>query len=59
MHSLLIEQSDENVRLDSIDAVKRAAAASKERAVVVHTEMGNSKRAIDRFREAKNQIREK
>ena len=34
MHSLLVEQSDENVRLDSIDAVKRAAAASKERAVV-------------------------
>ena len=33
MHSLLVEQSDENVRLDSIDAVKRAAA-SKERAVV-------------------------
>ena len=32
---------------------------TKERAVVVHTEMGNSKRAIDRFREAKNQIREK
>lgn len=34
MHSLLVEQSDENVRLDSIDAVKRAAAVSKERAVV-------------------------
>ena len=34
MHSLLIEQSDENVRLDSIGAVKAAAAASKERAVV-------------------------
>ena len=34
MHSLLIEQSDENVRLDSIDAVKAAAAACSERAVV-------------------------
>ncbi len=34
MHSLLIEQSDENVRLDSVDAVKEASAASKERAVV-------------------------
>ena len=34
MHSLLIEQSEENVRLDSIGAVKAAAAASKERAVV-------------------------
>ena len=34
MHSLLIEQSEENVRLDSVDAVKAAAAASKERAVV-------------------------
>ena len=34
MHTLLVEQSDENVRLDSIDAVKAAAAASKERAVV-------------------------
>ena len=34
MHSLLIEQSDENVQLDSVDAVKRAAAASTERAVV-------------------------
>ena len=34
MHSLLVEQSDENVRLDSVDAVKAAAAASKERAVV-------------------------
>ena len=34
MHSLLIEQSDENVQLDSVDAVKRAAAASEERAVV-------------------------
>ncbi|MDA9740100.1 helicase RepA family protein [Synechococcus sp. AH-736-M20] len=34
MHSLLVEQSDENVQLDSVDAVKRAAAASEERAVV-------------------------
>ncbi|MDC3010025.1 AAA family ATPase [Synechococcus sp. AH-736-G20] len=34
MHSLLIEQSDENVQLDSVDAVKKAAAASTERAVV-------------------------
>lgn len=34
MHTLLVEQSDENVQLDSVDAVKRAAAASEERAVV-------------------------
>ena len=34
MHTLLVEQSDENVQLDSIDAVKQAAAASEERAVV-------------------------
>ncbi len=34
MHSLLIEQSDEKVQLDSVDAVKKAAAASTERAVV-------------------------
>ena len=34
MHSLLIEQSNENVQLNSVDAVKAAAAACKERAVV-------------------------
>ena len=34
MHSLLVEQSEENVQLDSVDAVKREAAASEERAVV-------------------------
>ena len=34
MHSLLIEKSEENVNLNSVDAVKAAAAAATERAVV-------------------------
>lgn len=34
MHSLLIEKSEENVKLNSVDAVKAAAAAATERSVV-------------------------
>ena len=48
---------------DDIDHANAISTALKhwtnEKAVVVHTEIGNSKRAIDRFRDAKNQKREK